>query len=119
MVVNFSEQVYAQNQDTYGRPVTFTPKSSQSSGQPYVARGILDIEAMEVTALDGSIISETRVILDIREAEFTTLPLQGDLVDIPTAGGLPAEGQFEVIDTQPNGGGETTLTLRHIVQSKP
>jgi hypothetical protein len=119
MVVNFSQQVYSYTQDTYGRPITVTPAASQPAGQPYVARGILDIEAMDVSALDGTIISETHVILDILEAEFTVLPLQGDLIDIPTAGGLPAEGQFEVINTEPNGGGETTLTLRHIVQAKP
>jgi hypothetical protein len=69
--------------------------------------------------MDGSIISDARVILDIRDAEFTVLPLQGDLIDVPAANGLPAEGQFEVMDGDPNGGGETTLTLRSIVVSKP
>jgi hypothetical protein len=117
--INFSEQVYLQTQNTYGRPVTITPLASQPNGQPYVTRGIFEMEAMDVAAMDGSIISETRVILDIREAEFTVLPLQGDLVDVPANSGLPAEGQFEVMDADPNGGGETTLTLRHIVQAKP
>lgn len=119
MAFNFSETVYLQAQNQYGRPVTFTPSASQPNGQPYVTRGIFEMEEMDVAAMDGSIISETRVILDIRDAEFTVLPLQGDLVDVPAVGSIPAEGQFEVIDADPNGGGETTLTLRRIVQTKP
>jgi hypothetical protein len=120
MPINFSEQVYSHAQDTFGRMITVTPIASQSaSPAAYGARGILDIEDLEVQALDGSIVSETRVVLDIREVEFAVLPLQGDLIDIPADSGLHAEGQFEVIDTHPNGGGETTLTLRHIVQAKP
>src|SRR4249920_2942941 len=119
MPVDFSNEVYAQTQNLYGRVVTFTPVSSQPNSSSYVSRGILDIEAIDVVGLDNSIFSETRVILDIRDVEFSVMPLQGDLVDIPSDGGLPAEGQFEIIDADPNGGGETTLTLRRVVQAKP
>ena len=46
--------------------------------------------------------------------------LQGDIVAVPAdPAGLAAEGSFEVIDADPNGGGETTLTLRRLVQAKP
>jgi hypothetical protein len=117
--VNFSNEVYAHTQDTFGRPVTITPVNSQPGAPAYVTRGIFDVEALDIAAMDGSIISDARVILDIRDAEFTVLPLQGDLIDVPAANGLPAEGQFEVMDGDPNGGGETTLTLRSIVVSKP
>lgn len=96
-----------------------TPVVSQPNGAQYTARGILDIEDMDVAALDGSFVSETSVILDILDAEFTVIPMQGDLIDIPSDGGVPAEGQFEVVDGDPNGGGETTLTLRRVVQAKP
>ena len=119
MPVNWSQQLYAQTQDVYSRVVMITPVTSQPSGAQYTARGILDTEAMDVEALDGAFVSETRVILDIRDAEFTVLPMQGDLIDIPSDGGVPAEGQFEVVDGDPNGGGETTLTLRRVVQVKP
>jgi hypothetical protein len=119
MPVNFSDQVYSPAQNLYGRAVTITPVNSQPSGQSYSSRGIMDIEAIDVQALDSSVFSETRIILDIRDAEFSVLPIQGDLIDVPSDGGLPAEGQFEVIDADPNGGGETTLTLRRIVQAKP
>jgi hypothetical protein len=117
--INFSEQLYSQDQNTFGRVITVTPIVSQPAAAPYVTRGILDIDKLDVAAMDGSIISETSIVLDIRDAEFAVLPLQGDLIDIPSDSGIPAEGQFEIIDTDPNGGGETTLTLRRIVQAKP
>jgi hypothetical protein len=120
MPVDFSTDVYLPAQELFGRTITVTPLASQpGSALPYVARGIFDVDEMEVGALDGAIISDTHVILDIREVEFAVLPLQGDLIDIPADGDIPAEGSFEVIDTHPNGGGETTLTLRHVVTAKP
>ena len=119
MPVDFSTDVYLPAQDLFGRIITVTPLASQPAAPAYAARGILDVDAMDVGTLDGAIISETRVILDIRESEFAVLPLQGDRIDIPTDSGLPAEGAFEVIDADPNGGGETTLTLRRLVAAKP
>jgi len=119
MPINWSQQLYAPTQDMYSRVIMVTPIKSQTGVAQYTARGILDIEDMDVGALDGSFVSETRVILDIRDAEFEVLPMQGDLIDIPADGGVPAEGQFEVVDGDPNGGGETTLTLRRVVQAKP
>jgi hypothetical protein len=119
MPVDFSTDVYLPSQELFGRTITVTPTASRPGGPAYVARGILDVDAMDVAALDGAIVSETRVILDIRESEFSVLPLQGDTIDVPADSGLPAEGSFEVIDADPNGGGETTLTLRRLVPAKP
>jgi hypothetical protein len=117
MPVDFSTDVYLPAQDLFGRTIIVTPLAT---GLPYQARGIFDVDAIDVQAMDGSIISETRVILDIREVEFAVLPLQGDIIHVPADPiGLLAEGDFEVIDADPNGGGETTLTLRRIVPSKP
>jgi hypothetical protein len=47
------------------------------------------------------------------------MPSQGDIVTIPANADLPALGDFNVIDVKSNGGGETTLTLRKVVVSKP
>ena len=117
MAINFSEMVYSHAQNTFGRSATFTPKGG---GTAFTGRGILDTDPIDVQAEDGSVISETRVVFDIRDAEFTVMPKQGDRVDIPAdPSGVPAAGPFEIIDTDPNGGGETTLTLRHIVTAKP
>ncbi len=117
MAINFSEMIYAHAQNTFGRLVTFTPKGG---GASFDGRGILDTDPIDVMAEDGSVVSETRVVLDIRDDEYTTMPKQGDRVDIGAdVSGIPAQGPFEIIDTDPNGGGETTLTLRHIVPTKP
>jgi hypothetical protein len=114
MAINFSTQLYPHTQNAFGRPVTFSGVASPSGG-----RGIYATEPIDITAEDGSIISDNRTILDIMEVEFTTLPLQGDTVDIPAYQDLPAIGQFKVIDSKNNGGGEITLTLRRVVPAKP
>jgi hypothetical protein len=117
MPINFSEDIYAHAQNVFGRQVTFTPKDGSGA---FIGRGILDTDPIDVQAEDGSIISETRVVLDIRDAEFSVMPKQGDRVDIGSDPvGIPGAGPFEIIDLDPNGGGETTLTLRHIVPAKP
>jgi hypothetical protein len=120
MAVNFSDDVYLPAQGLFGRAITVTPLASQPGAASYPGRGIFDLDAIDVAALDGSILSETKIILDIRDIEFTVGPLQGDIIEIPAdPAGLAAEGSFEVIDADPNGGGETTLTLRRLVAPKP
>jgi hypothetical protein len=110
MPVDFSAQVYLPCFDTFARAITV-------NGAP--ARGIFDTISIDVVAIDGSIISEQRTILDVRDNEFTIVPVQGDQLTIPADGTLPDAGAWEVIDTSRNGGGETTLTLRKIMTAKP
>jgi hypothetical protein len=119
MAINFSEVAYLPNYNTFARPVTFYPFVSRASQPAFQGRGIYDTRAIDVVAQDGSILSDQETILDILEAEFSILPLAGDRVDIPAASGIPAEGMFEIIDTDSNGGGETTLTLRKWLPSDP
>ena len=119
MAVNFSDMVYLPCFDTFARAISVTPVASQPGGTAYTARGIFDTTDIDVVALDGSIISEQRTILDIREVEFGILPSQGDRIDIPAEGGLPDAGAWECIDSSRNGGGETTLTLRRLMPAKP
>ena len=119
MGVNFSTLVYLPCQDFFGRAVTITPLASQPAGGAYAARGIYDSGALTIQAEDQSIISDQRTVLDIRDVEFSTMPRQGDLIDIPADDMGPALGQFEIIDSSSNGGGETTLTLRKIEPAMP
>jgi hypothetical protein len=116
--INFSTLVYLPNFDIWARPITVTPLASQPAGAAYSARGIFDTEATDVLAEDGSIISQQKTILDIREVEFAVLPQQGDQIDIPDAEQGPG-GSFEVTDSSSNGGGETTLTIRKVVTAVP
>jgi hypothetical protein len=115
MPVDFSAQVYLPCFDTFARVIQVTP----IVGLAYQARGIFDTVSIDVVAIDGSIISEQRTILDVRDNEFGAVPIQGDLVAIPADGTLPDAGAWEVIDTSRNGGGETTLTLRKLMTKTP
>jgi hypothetical protein len=114
MAIDHSTMVYLPAYNAFARPVTFTGVAAPSS-----ARGIYDTVAVDVAGEDGSVISDQRTVLDVREAEFTVLPIQGDTVDIPAFGNIVAAGTFKVIDTDSNGGGELTLTLRRLVVAKP
>jgi hypothetical protein len=117
MAINYSAMVYEHAQNTFSRLVTFTPQDGSSA---FPGRGIMDTDPIDVMAEDGSVISETRVVLDIRDDEYAVVPRQGDRVDVgPDISGIPAQGPFVIVEVEPNGGGETTLTLRHIVESKP
>jgi hypothetical protein len=112
MAVNFSTLIYMPTQDVFGRPVTFT--SSLGNSYSGTNRGIYDSRSLNVLLEDGSILSDQQTILDIRASEFSILPVQGDVIDIPAepTTGLPALGQYEITDVFHNGGGEVTLTLK-------
>jgi len=120
VAINFSTLVYLPNYDTFARGVIVTPIASQPGLPAYTARGIYDTRPIDVQALDGAVISDQQTILDVRDAEFAIVPQQLDHIYIgeDTEAG-PALGDFEVVDTEENGGGETTLVLRKIVTAKP
>ena len=108
MGVNFPTLVYLPCFETFSIPVTFIPVG----GASFKSRGIWHKRSLDVQAEDGSIFSDHRTELDIREVEFNTLPQQGDVVVIPVNDTGAEPGEYEIIDTSSNGGGETTLTLR-------
>ena len=119
MAINFSQSVYEPTYAVFARPVTFTPKVSQPFAPSYDGRGIYTTAPIDVLTESPAIFSDTVTILDILDSEFTVLPVQGDEVFIPAHIGMPEVGNFEILDTDPNGGGETTCALRRIVTSKP
>lgn len=112
MAIDFSSDLYAPCQDTFGRPANFSGNGYTGPG-----RGIYQSDMLNVILEDGSIITNQQTIFDIRAAEFPTLPVQEDIVDIPMdpASGIPALGQFQITDVWHNGGGEVTLQLRAVV----
>jgi len=128
MAVDFSAIVYLAGQDLFGRAITVTPVASNPGGAAYSMRGIWTTREVEVTTNVGgwdgmAMISDQQTIVDIRDREWIELgiplPIQGDLIDIPAEGAIPAEGLFEVTDTDANGGGETTLTVRKYGPADP
>lgn len=118
MAVNFPQFVYEPNFAVFARPVTIIPVASQPGAPAYPGRGIFDTNETDVIGLDGAIISDQKTQLDLIIKEYPTLPIQGDLVDIPYNEDIDG-GLFEVEDADDNGGGELTLTLRRIVDPKP
>lgn len=119
MAIDFARSVYSPAFAVFARTVTFTPKKSQPGQPSYTGRGIFSTQEQDVLTEAGVVFSDQHTILDILEIEFTILPIQGDTISIPTEGAIPAAGDFEIIDADTNGGGETTLTLRKIVTAKP
>jgi hypothetical protein len=113
MAIDFSTVVYLHCFDTYARSITVTPVASQPAGAAYAARGILDTRGTAIQTDAGMVVmSDQETILDIRENEFGIVPVQGDQIDIPAEGNIPAAGTYEVTDAAWNGGGEITLTIR-------
>ena len=119
MSVNFSTMAKLPCQDMFSVPITVTPLASQPGAPAYPARGIFNTGDTNVTMEDGSIFSDQRTILDIRDAEYTVVPMQGDRVTIPfDCNGAPL-GEFEITDTDQDGGGQTTCALRKYEAAKP
>jgi hypothetical protein len=120
--INYSDQIYKIAQDNFSGPVLFTPIKSQPGQPSFQGRGIYSTVAIDIIAEDGSIVSDQRTILDIREVEFAVLPIQGDQVFLAAASfadQLIEDSTFEILDTDTNGGGETTLALRKIMTTLP
>jgi hypothetical protein len=117
--VDFTTEVYLPGFDLFARPVTFYPYTSQPTGAAYLGRGIYDTRLIQVAGLDGSFLVDQQTILDIRECEFAVLPQQQDRLTIGPATNGPDLGEFEVMMSSSNGGGETTLVIRKWVTAKP
>jgi|SRR5262245_2640114 len=119
MGVAFSSLLYLPVFDMYAVPIVVKPVVSQPGAPDYNARGIFDTTDIDLLAMDGSIISDQRTELYLREAEFAILPLQNDHIVIPAdCNGVPL-GEFEILDSDTNGGGQTKLTLRKWMTAAP
>jgi hypothetical protein len=113
MAIDFSTVVYLPNYIQFARSITVYPVMSQPTVSSYSARGILDTRGTAIQTDVGMVVmSDQETILDIRENEFAVVPVQGDQIDIPADGNIPAAGMFEITDAAWNGGGEITLTIR-------
>jgi hypothetical protein len=128
MAVDFSAMVYLPTQDLFGRAITITPVNSNPGAPAYTLRGIYTTRPVDVMVNVGgwegmAPISDQQTIIDIRDREFFVgghaIPQQGDLIDVPAENEIPAAGLFEIIDTDSNGGGETTCTVRKYEPAAP
>jgi len=110
--INFSTLIYEPNFDIWAVDVIFNPVVSSPGSPTYPGRGIFDTRTLNVLAENNSIYSDQQTILDIPEKEFSVLPKQGDHVTIPVDCNGTPQGEWVIVDTWTNGGGETTCTLR-------
>lgn len=117
MALNFPTLIYLPCMEVFARPVTITPLASQPGLAPYGARGIFDTNSMDVESdLEEDVFYSTaRTELDILQAEFSVLPMQGDRISIADDELLPG-GEFVVSDIgdKGNAGGEVTLVLKRL-----
>jgi hypothetical protein len=121
VALNFSTLVYLPNFDIFARPITVTPQGGPAYSD---MRGILDTDSLDVIGIDGqSVITDQKTFIDIRAAEFSSaghpIPDQGDVIGIPAVDDLDDEGDWEVVSSQSNGGGEVTLNIRKLVTPAP
>jgi len=124
MGIDFSTMVKLPCQDFFGRPIIVTPIMSSPGAGAYVARGIWDSGHIEIeTGSGATVILDQETIIDVRDNEFFEngwpVPIQGDLINVPADGNVPAEGDFEVTGTENDGGGETTLRVRKFEPAAP
>jgi hypothetical protein len=123
MAVDFSTVLYLHAQDFFSRAITVTPVASNPGAPAYTVRGIYTTRPVEIMVEGMAMVSDQQTIVDIRDNEFFDaghlLPIQGDLIDIPAEGNIPSVGMLEVTDTDANGGGETTLTVRKLMTAAP
>jgi hypothetical protein len=113
--VNFSTLIYAPVFDQFAISITINPIVSQPAGAAFAARGIFDSRQQIVALDDGSVIETQDTICDILIAEFGVLPVQNDIVTIPTDSSGGVRGDYQITNTWDNGGGEMTLQLRKMV----
>jgi hypothetical protein len=119
MPVNFSTMTKLPCQDMFAVPITVMPIRSQPGAPAYGARGIFNTGSQDVALTDGSVFSDQQTILDVRNLEYAVVPIQGDRVLIPFDANGEPRGEFEVVDTSDDGGGQTTCVLRKFERPKP
>jgi hypothetical protein len=113
MAVNFDVLLQPPVFDFFAVPITVLPIASQPAvSGGYAARGILNTYGTDVVTLDGSNYSDQRTILDIRDSEFSIIPIQLDHVIIPEDSNDVPKGEYIIVDLISDGGGQTMLVIK-------
>jgi hypothetical protein len=99
----------------YGRPIIITPVG----GATYTSRGVWHKDNDDYFAEDSSIVTDHRISIDVLDSDFAIVPRQGDLIEIPADGTVPAEGAFTVLSAHGDGGGMTNLILQDYTTTVP
>lgn len=92
----------------FGEQVEYRPQH----GKPFHIIGIFDrayTREIDVIDDDGPTMNTTRPVLGVRDIEFPSPPVQGDLLYIPREKTI-----FKVADVQPDSHGGTRLELNKV-----
>ena len=112
MAVNLDVLLQGPIFDFWAVPVTFIA-AGVAAGTACVSRARHSQHLQHrVAGIDGSLYSDQRTILDIRESEFAVLPQQNDHVIIPLDCNNVPKGEYQIVDASSDGGGQTMLTIR-------
>ncbi|MCX4195107.1 hypothetical protein OMR07_05590 [Methylobacterium organophilum] len=121
-MIDFAALTLAPCIDIFARPIIVTPQASQparrgedgtiiSPGQPYASRGVWASRPVDVPTDEGIMSSQVHT-LGIQAIDFEFPPAPGDLIEIPAHMSLPRIGLCEVEDTDDDGQGGTSLSLK-------
>lgn len=113
-MIDFDALVLGPAMTLFARPVTIRPVKSQPGAPAYAARGVWSSKPVDVTLLDDGVLSSQNHTLGIRGAEFPIPLVQGDRVEIDAYMSLPRVGVCAIEDTDDDGQGGTTLTIKVI-----
>lgn len=112
-MLDFSALTLAPAMATFGRPVRVIPGPSRPPRAPFDAVGVWRVRNLEIAIEGGGALNDVTLTLGIRLADWPSAPQQFDRIEVPAAGGLPAEGTLWIDDIDPDGQGGVTLTLKH------
>lgn len=108
-VIDFDRLVLAPLMSVFGKPIVVTPTVSQPGAAPFLTRGDLRIQNIDMPLEEG--IMSTQVIsMGVRKADFAVFVQPGDVI---VAGGKP----YLVDDTDDDPQGHSILTLKRVDQS--
>lgn len=105
-VIDFDRLVLAPLMSVFGKPIVVTPTASQPGVSPYLARGDLRIQNIDMPLQDG-IMSVQVITIGLRKADFLVFVQPGD--------GLNVAGvDYIVDDTDDDPQGHSIITLKRV-----
>lgn len=110
MGLDFSLLVKLPQMDMFARPIAVNGVAS---------RGIWHRDNDDFLGEDNSIVTDHKVSIDVLDSEFAIVPRQGDRIEVPADGSVPAEGTFTVLSAHGDGGGMTNLVLSEYTTTVP
>jgi hypothetical protein len=115
-MLDFSGIVLSTLQNTFSRPIVISPVASQPGVGSYNARGVFSTSPIDFIPESNIVFSDQKTMVWVRMSEYPILPIPGDQLSIPTHIGYPAEGPFEIIDTDRFADGKMIISLKKLVR---